>query len=53
MGMPTFDESVKSLREHLVDRRKDLQMGGMPVAGRRFICGWIEVLKTFVESWEF
>lgn len=37
MGMPTFNESVKSLREHLVDHRKDLQMGGMPVAGRR--CG--------------
>ena len=35
MGMPAFDDNLKSLREHLVNRRKNLQMGGMPVAGRR------------------
>lgn len=35
MGMPAFDDNLKSLREHLVNRRKNLEMGGMPVAGRR------------------
>ena len=42
MGMPAFKDSLKSLRAHLVDRRKSLHMGGLPVSGRR-----VSLLRSF------
>ena len=47
MGMPAFDDNLKSLREHLVNRRKNLQMGGMPVAGRRIHIAFDMLLTCF------
>ncbi|CAJ1381971.1 unnamed protein product, partial [Effrenium voratum] len=49
MGMPAFEDSLKSLRAHLVDRRKPLQMGGMPVSGRQ-LAGVMELIVAEVQA---
>lgn len=51
MGMPAFDDNLKSLREHLVNRRKNLQMGGMPVAGRQ-LAGVMELIVAEMKKSE-
>ncbi|CAJ1363437.1 unnamed protein product [Effrenium voratum] len=49
MGMPAFKDSLKSLRAHLVDRRKSLHMGGLPVSGRQ-LAGVMELIVAEVQA---
>ncbi|CAK9055045.1 unnamed protein product [Durusdinium trenchii] len=51
MGMPSFSESVRSVREHLVEHRTQLQMGGVPVLGRQ-LAGVMELIVAEVRKSE-